>query len=79
MTLWQILLGVWLVGIPATALLLSLMGLGYDERVARLLRTRTAVVSRPRLPRSSCGARIHHAGLRPGRALRRPTARRSLW
>jgi hypothetical protein len=78
MTLWLILLAVWLVGIPATVLIGSLLGVGYDQhRLARLAKARAATLRarRPLAARWKCGSRAHHRALRLRMGARRPSGR----
>jgi len=84
MTLWLVLLAVWLVGIPASVLLCALLGVGYDQhRLARLSRTRAAVgyarlgMVRPRIRPLECWRRRHHAAWGFHRTVRRSSGRRS--
>jgi hypothetical protein len=82
MTLWLVLLAVWLVGIPASVLMCALLGVGYDQhRLARLARTRAAIatptrsITRPR----DCNRRMHLAARDFHRSVRRSSGRGSAW
>jgi hypothetical protein len=64
MTLWLVLVAVWLVGIPASVLVCAVLGVSYDERRLARSAERRAVAPvakrRVALP-LDCGRRAHRA------------------